>query len=135
MENLPNSIKEIPTHDYLLKTPGFEELKESFPEKNPQWYTIILIGRDCMWAHENAKDRKPTGSDYPIARHTKLGWVLMGNKNTDTGLYGPEHNVFRTHIALDDYNPIQISNQDAAGRYNKIMFDSQLNALSCDGTI
>ena len=78
-----------------------------------------------MWAQGHPQDRTPIGSDSPIARPTNLGWVLIGNKNRETGPYRPQHNVLRTQE--------EISNKDAAQRYNNMMRDSQINALSFDG--
>ena len=56
-EHLPNVIEEVPSHNELLTTPGFEELVQYFPEKNPTWDTIILVCRDCLWAQGEPQDR------------------------------------------------------------------------------
>ena len=85
MGYLPDALDEIPSQDDFNLMPGLEELKFSFPEKNPKWQTMLLIGRDCMWAHENVRDFKPIGPDYPLVRRTNLGWVLIGKKPPFTG--------------------------------------------------
>ena len=51
MQNeIPDSLDQIPSRKEVEETPGYSDFAQYFPEKQKDWETILLIGRDCMEA-------------------------------------------------------------------------------------
>ena len=81
MQNeIPDSWDQVPSPEDVSVTPGFEECSHLFPQKDPAWETILLIGRDCMAAQwqEQFYDEKNENTSQMLAK-TPLGWTLIGS--------------------------------------------------------
>ena len=76
---IPNTWDQIPSLEEVSVTPGFEDCSHLFPQKEPAWETILLIGRDCMAAQwqEQFFDEKNGNTSQMLAK-TPLGWTLIG---------------------------------------------------------
>ena len=81
MQNeIPDSWDQIPSPEEVANTPGFEDCSHLFPEKDPAWETLLLIGRDCMavqWQEQFFDDKK--GNTSQMLAKTPLGWTLIGS--------------------------------------------------------
>ena len=51
MQNpIPHAWNQIPSPEDVASIKGFSHLAGYFPEKDPKWPTLLLIGRDCIEA-------------------------------------------------------------------------------------
>ena len=79
MQNeIPDAWNQIPSKKVVEETPGFSEFAQHFPEKQDNWETILLIGRDCMeamWQKQYYSDENRT----QMVAKTPLGWTLIGS--------------------------------------------------------
>ena len=51
MQNpIPNAWDQIPSPSDVAYMKGFDHLAGYFPDKDPNWPTLLLIGRDCIAA-------------------------------------------------------------------------------------
>ena len=49
MQNpIPDALDQVPSKRDVAHTRGYEEFAHHFPDKNVDWPTLLLIGRDCM---------------------------------------------------------------------------------------
>ena len=95
---LPNAIDEIPAPADVAEIAGLEDLASKFHNKNNEWRTIIIIGRDCIRAQTQEQTRFATDGT-PMATKTPFGWTLIGEKNQpndNTTLKLSEHQVLKT---------------------------------------
>ena len=71
----PVATKVASVEDVRDMAPSVAQFNENFPERRPAWETLILIGRDCLWAmqQETVND-----DDGLIVSRTPLGWTLVG---------------------------------------------------------
>lgn len=85
-KKLPCAVQEIPSPEEVAQ---FEELKHltcQFPPVDPSWLTLMLIGRDCLWAMTHLQYIAPK-AETPLAIQTPLDWTLVGPKPS---LVGPK---------------------------------------------
>ena len=79
MQNeIPDSLDQIPSRKEVEETPGYREFAHNFPEKQDDWETILLIGRDCMevmWQEQFYSDENRS----QMVVKTPLGWTLIGS--------------------------------------------------------
>ena len=80
---IPEAFDEVPEPDEVARMPGFRHLKGYFPEKDPEWCTVLLIGSNCGEAMFVRQCLKGTGRT-PHALQTNLGWTLVGVWNERT---------------------------------------------------
>ena len=79
MQNeIPDSLDQIPSRKEVEETPGFGMFAHEFPEKQDDWETILLIGRDCMEAQWQEQHYSAENRSQMVAR-TPLGWTLIGS--------------------------------------------------------
>ena len=74
---LPAAIDDIPSPDEVRAMQEFEEFAERFPVKDPNWTTLLLVGRDCMRAQvpeEFFMNKEKTAAVIK----TPLGWTVVG---------------------------------------------------------
>ena len=51
MQNpIPDALDQVPSKHDVAHTRGYEEFAHHFPDKDVNWPTLLLIGRDCMLA-------------------------------------------------------------------------------------
>ena len=81
LHQLPNSVDEVPSPDEVALFPGLEQYAVHFPQKDPSWETILVIGRDCMIAQMQEQYTSNRNSQYMVAK-TPLWWVAMGSVPT-----------------------------------------------------
>ena len=79
MQNeIPDSLDQIPSRKEVEETPGFSDFAQYFPEKQNDWETILLIGRDCMEAMWQEQYYSDENRSQMVAK-TPLGWTLIGS--------------------------------------------------------
>ena len=64
----------------MAAIPELNHLCKDFPPSRETWPTLLLIGRDNVWAmgfRDQLDQRKP---GHPMAAKMSLGWALMGPK-------------------------------------------------------
>lgn len=79
-EMMLSTYREVRTRREVSSIPEFKGIQSSFPEEKEQMDTIILIGRNNVWAKEYEKQLHSTEPNAPLAVQTRLGWALMGPK-------------------------------------------------------
>ena len=78
MQNeIPDSLDQIPSRKEVEETPGYSMFAHEFPEKQDDWETILLIGRDCMEAQWQEQFYSAENRSQMVAK-TPLGWTLIG---------------------------------------------------------
>ena len=77
--SLPDASHEVASKKDVAKIPGLRHLAQLFHDKKDELPTIILIGRDCVWAQQQ-EQTMPTHETDPIATKTPLGYALIGPK-------------------------------------------------------
>ena len=80
IDRLLPSNHEVPTEPEVRSIPELSHLSRDFPPAQETWDTILLIGRDNVWAMEIKKQIFPEQPGQPAAVKTHLGWALMGPK-------------------------------------------------------
>ena len=79
MQNeIPDSLDQIPSRKEVEETPGYSDFAQYFPEKQKDWETILLIGRDCMEAMWQEQYYSDENRSQMVAK-TPLGWTLIGS--------------------------------------------------------
>ena len=74
MQNpIPNAWNQIPSPADVASKEGFSHLAGYFPEKDPIWPTLLLIGRDCIKAQWQKKYHAKGGNLTQMAVKTPLG--------------------------------------------------------------
>ena len=53
-KNLPQSIGEVANPEEVSRISEFKHLENQFPPVDPSWPTLLLLGRDCLWAMQHA---------------------------------------------------------------------------------
>lgn len=74
---LPNGLDMVPSRQEVEAIPEFSHIAKEFPEKNNEWHTIILIGRDCLPVHLSRQTILDSNQTI-AAVQTPLGWTLIG---------------------------------------------------------
>ena len=82
-KNLPRAINEVATPEEVSQISELRHLEDQFPQVDPSWPTLVLLGRDCLWAMQH-KQFIPPLENGPMAVHTPLGWALVGPKRDDS---------------------------------------------------
>ena len=67
---LPDALHEVPSRSTVANIPALAHLAPNFHEKKDHWSTIIIIGRDCVWAQEQEQvsstdHTQPLASKHP----------------------------------------------------------------------
>ena len=79
MQNpIPDALDQVPSRHDVAHTRGYEEFAHHFPDKDVNWPTLLLIGRDCMpaqWQEQNYGE----DNQAQMVSKTPLGWTLMGS--------------------------------------------------------
>ena len=57
-----------------------KSVKDNFVEKIEAWDTLVLLGRNSLWAMEYHERIPPISEGEPIAAKTAHKWVLIGPK-------------------------------------------------------
>lgn len=119
-KNLPQSIGEVATPEEVARMSGLEHLKNLFPPVDPSWPTLVLLGRDCLWAMQH-KQFIPPKENGPMAVHTPLGWALIGPKqhisrpeSEGTSPVKVNHvgaKIFRTQLRLIEGLPAKLNKE------------------------
>ena len=79
MQNdIPDSWNQVPSRQVVEETPGYSDFAQYFPEKQGDWETILLIGRDCMEAMWQEQYYSDENRSQMVAK-TPLGWTLIGS--------------------------------------------------------
>ena len=78
-KKLPSAIDELPSPEEVANFKELKHLTSQFPPVDPAWPTLMLIGRDCLWAMTHSQYIAPKG-ETPMAIQTPLGWTLVGPK-------------------------------------------------------
>ena len=79
MQNeIPDAWNQIPSRKVVEETPGYSMFAHEFPEKQEDWETILLIGRDCMEAQWQDQYYSAENNSQMVAK-TPLGWTLIGS--------------------------------------------------------
>ena len=100
---LPDVCHEIPSQEDVESTPGLEHLATHF-HQDPNWSTILLIGRDCAIAQTQEENILSTNSQQ-LASKTPLGWVIIGKQSSTP--------TSKSDTTIEDRNPIHPhSNQE-----------------------
>ena len=74
---IPEAYGEVASPEDVHRIPKLRHLKDKFPEKDPSWGTLLLIGRTCGKAMLGKE--QVMGEPYgPHAVETPLGWALIG---------------------------------------------------------
>ena len=82
-KNLQHASNEVATPEEVSQIPEFEHLEGQFPHVDSSWPTLVLLGRDSLWAMQH-KQFIPPLENGPMAVHTPLGWALVGPKRDDS---------------------------------------------------
>ena len=78
MQNpIPDALDQVPSKRDVAHTRGYEEFSRYFPEKDANWPTLMLIGRDCMPAQWQEQYYCDENRGQMVSK-TPLGWTLMG---------------------------------------------------------
>ena len=64
-KSLPNASNEVALRENVAEIPGLRHLAQEFHEKKDEWPTVILIGRDCVWA-QRQEQTMPTCRGTPV---------------------------------------------------------------------
>ena len=78
-KKLPRAVDDVPSPEEVAQIEELEHLASQFPQVNPSWPTLMLIGRDCLWAMSPTQYCAPKRGG-PMAIQTPLGWTLVGPK-------------------------------------------------------
>ena len=81
--SLPPMIDNVPSREDIQEITEFSDLARNFPIKDPEWPTVMLIGRDCLAAQMQEQSRLGC-SDQVMAVKTPLGWALVGKPTAPT---------------------------------------------------
>jgi hypothetical protein len=73
-----DAIREIPSPETVSKIPTLQHLSGKFPRIDPNWRTLLLVGRDCKKAMSFTRFIEGNEST-PHAMETPLGWSLIGS--------------------------------------------------------
>ena len=76
--NIPSAIEQVPSRNDVANTAGFQHLAAKFPEKNHDWPTLLLIGRDCIEAQWQQQYHAKKENRTQMVVKTPLGWILVG---------------------------------------------------------
>ena len=79
MQNpIPDALDQVPSKRDVAHTRGYEEFAQYFPEKDANWPTLMLIGRDCIPAQWQEQYYCDDNQGQMVSK-TPLGWTLMGS--------------------------------------------------------
>lgn len=85
-KELQRDVDEIPSPEEVAQFEELKHLSSQFPPVDLTWPTLMLIGRDNMWAMTHAQyvaTKVEEGFELrkiPVAIQTPLGWTLVGPK-------------------------------------------------------
>ena len=91
---IPDAWNQIPSRKVVEETPGYSMFAHEFPEKQKEWETVLLTGRDCMEAQWQEQFYSNENRTQMVAK-TPLGWTLIGSppEARNQGLISPEKNA------------------------------------------
>ena len=75
---IPHAWDQIPSPADVASMKGFSHLAGYFPEKDPKWPTLLLIGRDCIEAQWQQQYHAKEENSTQMAVKTPVGWALVG---------------------------------------------------------
>ena len=77
--SISDSVHQVPSPEDVADTVGFQHLAGYFPKKNPNWPTLLLIGRDCLEAQWQEQYYPTSENPSQMVFKTPLGWTLVGS--------------------------------------------------------
>merc|ERR1712074_23264 len=80
MENITSCCLEMATESEVASVPEFKHVCKNFPVTIENWDTLLLIGRDNVWAMVEWEEITTGKRNFPVATKTALGWSLLGPK-------------------------------------------------------
>ena len=123
LANLPDAKDAVPSPADVKRVPGLSDLAKHFIDMDDSWKTMLLLGRDCMWAiaqEDYTFDPNEDRHGYPIAIKSCLGWSIIGPIQIQREIEAHQKDYPDQHppsseqkIKLHDLNPTETGTESS----------------------